>query len=429
MKILITNIVTLNGGDFAILESMMKVMRQTYGEDTEFVVYDMHADIAAKYYPGINFRTLLFVKYNQRLSKPAAILSKFSARFSPIKRLMKAAEEYGAGKPEYANNVLTKEEKIDFDHYASADIIVSTGGTYLVENYSLSARIYDYDFTLAMKKPLVFFTQSLGPFKKEENKIDIKRVFDKASLILLRDQASYNNLKEINVDVTKARVCADVVFSDSSSAILEAAKTKTISEPIKIGISVRDWKFFKGRTAEEGLEKYYQSVAAVCEHVTLKLGGEVVFVSTCQAIVEYHVDDSRTAQNIYDLLSDAAKKKTSVNSDFHTPEDLKVIMESFDMVISTRMHSAIQALSLGIPVLPIAYEFKTKELFGKLIDKDLIIDIDTVTEEDAIKTFDRFLEYIKVSRKQMFENVNKEHLSALTPIKYLKQELSFDSKK
>ena len=166
-------------------------------------------------------------------------------------------------------------------------------------------------------------------------------------------------------------------------------------------------------------------MAAIVEYITVKIKGEVVFVSTCQAIKEYHVDDSLTAKNIYALLSDEAKQRTSVNSDFHTTYQLKAILKSFDIVISTRMHGAIQSLNVGVPVLPIAYEFKTKELFNKLINKDFILDIDTIEEKQAVNIFDQFLTCLPEFRASLFDKVIEEHVSALKSIQYLKEELNF----
>jgi len=55
-KILISNIVTLNPGDAAILQGMFHILRQKYGEDSEIIVFDRLADAAAKYYPWASFR-------------------------------------------------------------------------------------------------------------------------------------------------------------------------------------------------------------------------------------------------------------------------------------------------------------------------------------------------------------------------------------
>ncbi len=425
MKIIISNTVTLNGGDFAILESLIKILKRTYGEHIDCKVYDSHANVASKYYPYINYRTSLYTKYDRKSStKINKRLTSFIKKFS-LNRLILAARLFSKKQYRIANLLLSKEERIDFNNYASADLIISTGGTYLVENYFLDARFFDYYFTLALNKPLIFFTQSLGPFRKPANKEAIRKIFEKAALILLRDKASLNNLKDIGVNVSKARVCADVVFSDASSSELEVAKYSKTGTPLKVGISVRDWKFFTGRSQTEGIEKYYNSIAAISEYITIKNKGEIVFISTCQGIKEYRFDDSITAKNIYALLSDEAKQKTSVDSNFHTPDQLKAIFKNFDIVISTRMHGAIQALNVGVPVLPIAYEFKTKELFSKLINKDFILDIDTIEEKQAVKIFDQFLTCLPEFRAALFDKVIEEHMSALKPIQYLKEELKF----
>jgi colanic acid/amylovoran biosynthesis protein len=60
VKILITNIVTLNAGDAAILYAMVDVLGAAFGQDTEFIVYDKHGDVPSRYYPEIIFRNLLY---------------------------------------------------------------------------------------------------------------------------------------------------------------------------------------------------------------------------------------------------------------------------------------------------------------------------------------------------------------------------------
>src|SRR5829696_6373260 len=61
LKILITNIVTLNTGDAAILYAMMDILRAAVGYDTQFIVYDKHGDVPSRYYPDVVFRELLYL--------------------------------------------------------------------------------------------------------------------------------------------------------------------------------------------------------------------------------------------------------------------------------------------------------------------------------------------------------------------------------
>lgn len=57
-------------------------------------------------------------------------------------------------------------------------------------------------------------------------------------------------------------------------------------------------------------------------------------------------------------------------------------LQDFDLCIGTRMHMCILSLISGTPVLPIAYEFKTQELFGEIGLKEWVTDIEVI-EPDA----------------------------------------------
>lgn len=413
MKVIITNAVALNGGDIAILHALINVVKATYGKDTEITVYDSDPKTARRLYPDITFRHLLYYQ----VQKPG------SAKVRKINRrkLLSAARLQSHGFSFLANLMLTKNLRNELAIYSAADVIISTGGTYLVENYNLNARIYEFDFCLALKKPLVLFTQSLGPFKKQSNIISLKKIFNQASLILLRDEVSLNHLRAIDVDTTHTRVCADIVFAEAAPQVLAAAQSKQFKAPISVGISVREWRYFKSRSAEEGMATYRNAVAAICEYITTQLHGTVTFISTCQGVRNYRFDDSEAAEKVYALLSEEAKRRTTVNKAFHTPEALKEIIPDFDVVISTRMHFAIQALTIGVPVMPIAYEFKTKELFRKFLNTKFIFDIDTMDEETAVAEFELFLETLPSIRKGLFENVAAERASALMAMRYLKE--------
>src|SRR5262249_9630352 len=63
-----------------------------------------------------------------------------------------------------------------------------------------------------------------------------------------------------------------------------------------------------------------------------------------------------------------------------------------DWVVATRMHFAILALGVGTPVLPIAYEFKTDELFKSLGYDSEVPQIESLTSESLISAFDKSVE-------------------------------------
>lgn len=159
MKIIISNIVTLNGGDFAIMLGIIKTLKLSFGEKTEIIVYDDNGDVTPLYYKEINYRKLLYHKYLKKSTNKSSIYSKGMVKLHNIftrKRFMLAAEYHLKGFKSLSRLILSRDQKQDFNNYASADLVISGGGTYLVENYDLKARFFDYYFTLALKKPLIF---------------------------------------------------------------------------------------------------------------------------------------------------------------------------------------------------------------------------------------------------------------------------------
>jgi colanic acid/amylovoran biosynthesis protein len=92
----------------------------------------------------------------------------------------------------------------------------------------------------------------------------------------------------------------------------------------------------------------------------LSRGWRVTAVSTCQGVPSYGVDDSRLAAEIFAGLD------VVVDTAHHVPEDLQRLIQTADLVVTTRMHLAILSLVGGVPTLAVAYEFKTVELFRSL---------------------------------------------------------------
>lgn len=396
MKILITNIVTLNAGDAAILYAMVDVLRRVFGDNTEFIVFDKHGEAPRSYYPEMDFRQLIYLNGNTG-----------SLRF----RLGRWALRHDIP---VLSRVLNATQQRDLLEYKTADLIISSGGTYLVENYSMDARIFDYRISLAMGKPLVFFTQSLGPFVNEKNRRALLPIFNRALAILVRDQRSLNNLLDLGVQNPNVHVAADAAFALSDPAALESAKTKTqaTGAPLRVAVSVREWRHFKSLDAAHGMKRYLEALAALTEHLVDNYNAQVMFISTCQGMKEYWTDDSRVAQTIVDLLPQKIRAVVSVNTDFHQPVVLANMLRDYDLVIATRMHMAILALGVGIPVLPIAYEFKMHELFERLRQQRWVQDIETMSAKTLVDTADTFLQSLPSIREPLFSAVQQEYESA-----------------
>lgn len=411
MKILITNTVVLNGGDAAILHAILHILKKVFGVNTEFIVYDNQPDIANKYYPQLEFRKLIYFN----------IISSFSHfKLKRYSRWLKLSLFYFAvwcwhnHLRIFTKLIVTKQQMQEIALYDSADLIVSTGGTYLVENYDLTPRIFGYKVGLLLGKPLVFFTQSLGPFFKKKNRIELRKIFNRALVIFLRDEVSVEHLKNLKIDMQKVYIYPDAVFVLANKEAHKNIIPKSLhkKQVIKVAISVRYWPFFKKVTNTIGMNRYKTAISDTVIYLVKEYNADITFISTCQGIQEYWSDDSEVALDIYNSLPTEVKKHVNLDRNFHSPIELIRLLRTFDITIATRMHMAILSLLAGTAVLPIAYEFKTKELFRQFEMNNWVQDIETINTDNLKTTVNAFIAELPNICRTLFDRVEKQKVLA-----------------
>jgi colanic acid/amylovoran biosynthesis protein len=154
---------------------------------------------------------------------------------------------------------------------------------------------------------------------------------------------------------------------------------------------VREWKHFADGSGNDGEERYFAGVAALANWLVTTHDVEVTFLSSCQGIPDYWTDDAATARRVVARLDPAVAARVTVDGVFRDPAALQATLGTFDLVVATRMHVAILALCAGCPVLPIAYEFKTTELFKRLRLAWLAVPIEEATADGLISRAERLL--------------------------------------
>jgi colanic acid/amylovoran biosynthesis protein len=410
MNILFINCVCSNTGDAAILEAARAIVRSAW-KDFSIRVQDDHPERVRKLYPDLNVRgscywSLAYTEHSGRRGKVQR-RCRF-VRFKFARRL------WGAGLSRLAKRLLSSAEADYLEAYEWADVVIATGGTYLVEQYDLSQRIFDMEAALALRRPLVLFTQSLGPFNDPRSRRRLAAIFRRASLILLRDERSKRHLEELQSTFPAILVRPDAAFALADDDLTTDPKS-LMPQPERcprVAVSVRRWDHFVSGSAQEGMERYLASFSSLVAHLVRNHNADVVFLSTCQGAPGYH-DDSQVAASVAATLPEDVSCHVQVNSDFHAPSALVELLRGFDYVVSTRMHLAILALGVGIPVFPIAYEFKTTELCRELGYAEPPPRIDDLSPEKLITSLERFLQGYKTHADQINEAVGRLRQAAL----------------
>lgn len=383
-------------------------------EKVEISVFDSQPQIASSLYPEFNFHRLLALPP----TNSGGIRRKLNKVFHLI-RVAIAIEALRRSWEQFAGMVVPSSTYESLKDYQACELVISTGGTYLVEKYSLRTRFFEFYAARRFGKPLVLFTQSVGPFLRRRNQRSIRKVVESADAIFLRDPRSAEHLHEIGASGANVEVVPDVVFSLADPEVLMGAQRRDIPQAPRIAISVREWRYFQQDSAD-GMERYLSSIACLTEELVRKYRARIVFISTCQGVEGYRYDDSIIARQVYSRLRADVLDSVEVDEDFHDPRDLRDRLSTFDLVVATRMHMGILSLTAGVPVFPIAYEFKTVELFERLGLAEHVQMIDDMTPTNVLEGFRRFWAVLPRCRKNLFERVLQLHVSARIPGEFLR---------
>lgn len=412
-NILITNAIALNGGDAAILHATIKILEAEFGDDITFTVHDMAAKASSRYYPAITFRSDI---YTEAVAWARGVRPAIAAiAVLAVAGLMRIAPE------NRLKTHLPPSLRATLDDYLKADVVVSSGGTYLVPHYSLASKLLDFLTAHLLGKPLILFTQSLGPFKVNAHRALLRYVLRRAALILVRDERSRSYLDELGVPPARVQLCADAAFALAHDDLPEG-RFPPPHQNWRVAISVRDWPHFEAG-AQSGMERYFTSLAALVCALVERCGADVTFISTCQGTPEYWTDDSRTAEEIVERLPQALRDRVTIDRSFRGPDKLIADLATFDLTIATRLHAAILSLCAGTPVLPISYEFKTTELFRRFGLGEATIDVEGMSPHAILAAFDAAVSFWSTQSEEAWSKVAAAQRSAFDAGKFVAQAL------
>lgn len=373
VRVAVLGTVMSNTGDAAIHLGTVNALSQAFGQQPQVTIFDTLPQVCSRHYPAFEACPWLYSIIERKTRRGwrrhwTVVLTLIAARFwatpvsPPLRRFL----------PKQLRHALAE--------LARAHVILAPGGTYLVGHYGQTARLFPFLVALSMHKPVVFYTQSIGPLPQGRDRQLMRFVLSRARLILLRDEKSEEALRELGVNA-RTKIAADAAFALASNDLEHSESRPPRTRP-RVALSVRDWRHFGASSAEEGMQRYLSVIRELCCVLVRRHVAQLTFVSTCQGVPEYAHDDSRIADEVVSALPDDVRGQVEVDHDFHTPEQLMALFRTFDLVISTRMHAAILALCAGVPALAIAYEFKSTELFARLGIRDRVFDIEKVTAED-----------------------------------------------
>ncbi len=249
-----------------------------------------------------------------------------------------------------------------------------------------------------MGKRLVHLSLTIGPVFNKSTMIMAKKVLDNSHAIFVRDQKSYDILKEWKCKAT-------FQFSSYDIALLQTvniSKTQSLLAEFGIqkrfvGVSCIYWSFRRvnGPIRQEG---YEQAIAEVLDHVIEKYGFQVVFTPT--VVNSSQKDDVFIGKHVFEKMKN--HKQAVIIERLLTPVEMATLFTQCSFSIVTRMHAAILCSGAGNhPVIAINYLYKLREYMKNLLCEEYSIDIDYVTSVELIDIVSKLMRDYKVEYKRI----------------------------
>lgn len=200
-------------------------------------------------------------------------------------------------------------------------------------------------------KPYIMMPQAFGPFKTRSSRYWTSKLLANASLIFSRDKTSYSEVDSLKVD-TEHHLSPDVTINYSRSTLTNV----DVSNKVCLIPN----------------EKVFSDVKSVISRFQ--------YLNTLECIIKYFSDinievfilnhEGKSDREICEQLS---KNNNLELIDYCSQWEAKSILSKSYLVLSSRFHGCVSALSQGVPTACIGWSHKYDQLFTDFGVPELII--------------------------------------------------------
>ncbi|MBW8016064.1 MAG: polysaccharide pyruvyl transferase family protein [Planctomycetes bacterium] len=218
---------------------------------------------------------------------------------------------------------------------------------------------------------MFFMPQAWGPFSIPGIVESLRSIFNYSTLCYVRDNESLSSVQKIaGTEHEKIRFAHDIAWNFQGAEthigrqLIEDAGLTQDDSSITVCVTpnLRIYERFNGSGTNN---EYLVFLAKVIEHLCLEHNAKVLLLGHELRLDNTSIKDDRTLCNY--LLSLLDKSLPVVHLDkFLTAAEVKSVIGNCDLLVSSRYHALIAALSQEIPVAAIGWSHKYDELLTEV---------------------------------------------------------------
>lgn len=226
----------------------------------------------------------------------------------------------------------------------------------------LFSRTWDVLIAKSLRKRVIVFPNSIGPFRTWLGRSLAKLALNMCDFILVREPLSYRTVSNLGIRTPKK------LTSDSTLLLVGKEQNcfSSFSHPL-IGVSPG---FYAQSLSKVEIETYISEHARALDEAIEKHGFLVVFLP--HYVSGFQNDDLDVSKL---ALKRMKNKQKAMIVEASSAKEFKSLLGCMDIVVSSKMHPAVLAVSECVPTLCIAYDQKQSGFFQYLGLNDCVVSI------------------------------------------------------
>lgn len=305
--------------------------------------------------------------------------------------------------------------------YYESDLVLSCGGGNFYAHRPVSPAFFwalmTIGFGVALGKRVVMLPQSIGPIEGGVQVLMARLVLGRVSTILLREELSAQYVEQtLRLTSTYTDVLPDLAFAlDDVPSALDIVSTA--SRKPCLGVSLLDRQAQDPGFQHQGA--YEEAILSLIAWWTSSFEGRVYLFAQC-----YGPSDDQDDRLIVDRIR---HRLTGYEDDvlildtFDDSLALKAAYKAMDVVVATRMHAAIFALSVATPVVVIGYQPKSLGMITKFELEAYYCHINDVTSDRLVDLAQQVMDNVDNIRSQIRGRYEKLKAEAEATIAFLER--------
>ncbi len=282
-----------------------------------------------------------------------------------------------------------------------SDLLISGSGGLLQDTTGPNSILYYLGIVFLAKmlgKPVVFYSQGVGPVRTFWGRKMMRLVANCVDLITVRDEESLSELKLLQITRPPIHVTADTALCLQPEEIdlhlgqeILAGLALDQNKPL-VGFSVRHWK---------DCQDYKRIIARAGDYLS-EHGMQVLFLPM------HYPGDVEISQEIADLMQYPC---TVIDRELNFREMFS-LMRHLRAVIGMRLHFLVFAALLNIPMTGISYDPKV-ESFLNLVQMPLGGQVENLQEAELLQAINRMFKEETLLKANLTEKIPRLRQDAL----------------